>query len=290
MFRGRGKHVAMAAGATVLLAAASLAVIPLVASAQGSGTTSTTVVAHPASTVTGHPLTIVAKVVPVTGVSDTVSGRVMAFRAHKAARAATGNASVPTGTITFLITGSDSSTIPCKVSNVVTIKHSGKAVCHVAAEELLSAASPYTIQASYSGDDNFAVSVGTTTETVAKAKTKVIIRKDSKPTSGSGNTFTAVIRGGPGGSDLGGVVVFSVSDTPSQNKALRTCAGGDVQPVAVTGNIGTATCVLQPGWFIVPNPTHQTPHPHGAWNVTGSYSGTRNFLPATGTKSGHSKM
>jgi hypothetical protein len=271
------------------MAAASLAIVPLTASAAGSASTAVSVVAKPASTVTGHPLTIVAKVSAVTSDATTTSGRALRFHAHKSARAATGNASVPTGTITFSITGSNSSTINCKTSDVVTIKHSGKAVCHVAGGQLAAVASPYTINAVYSGDDNFAGSTGTTTETVSVAKTRVIIKKDSKPTSGTGNTFTAVIKGGSGGPLIGGTVVFSVSDTPSQSKALRTCQGGDTQPVAVTGNVGTATCVLQPGWFIVPSPTHMTPHPHGAWNVTASYSGSGNFIQATGTKSGHSK-
>jgi len=268
------------------MAAASLAIVPLTASAQGSGATAVAVAAHPGATVSGHPLTIVAKVTAVTGDSDTTSGRVLRFTARKGA---TANATVPTGTVTFSITGSHSSSISCKTSNVVTIKHSGKAICKVAAEQLLAADSPYSITATYSGDDNFAGSVGTTSEVVSKARTRVVIKKDSKPVSGSANTFTAVIKGGPGGSDLGGTVVFSVSDTPSQNKSLRTCAGGDTQPVAVTGNVGTATCVLQAGWFIVPNATHTTPHPHGAWNVTASYSGDGNFIQATGTKSGHSK-
>jgi hypothetical protein len=261
----------------------------LVASASGAPT-NTSVVVHPGSTVTGHPLTIVARVTAVTSDDSTVGGRVLRFRALHQRRSATPNASLPTGTVTFTITGSDDSTVNCKVSNVVTISKHGKAVCHVPVETLLAAASPYSINVSYSGDDNFAGSIGTATEDVGLAKTHVTIKKDSKPVSGSGNTFTAVIHGGPGGSDLGGTVVFSVSDTPSQAKALRTCAGGDTQPVAVTGNIGTATCVLAPGWFIVPNPTHMTPHPHGAWNVTASYSGDGNFIQATGTKSGHSRM
>jgi predicted thioesterase len=288
MFRGRGKHVAMAAGATVLMAAASLAVVPLVASAAGSAT-STSVVAHPASTTTGHAVTIVAKVSAVTAEATTTSGRAMRFTARKAGHAATANASVPTGTVTFTITGADASTVSCKTTNVVTIKHSGKATCKVSAGMLAAVASPYSVDATYSGDANFAGSTGNTSITVAAARTKVIIKKDSKPMSGTGNTFTAIIKGGSGGSQLAGTVVFSVSDTPSQSKALRTCQGGDTQPVAVTGNVGTATCVLQPGWFIVPSPNHATPHPHGAWNVTASYSGNGNFVQATGTKSGHSK-
>jgi hypothetical protein len=263
--------------------------IPLSASAQGNESSSVSVVARPGSTVTGHALTITAKVTAVTADATTASAR-MALRSG---RAATGNASVPTGTVVFTITGtavtSNAQTVNCKVSNTVTLKH-GKAICRVPVEVLTHAASPYTITANYSGDDNFAPSVGTALETVALAATHTKVKVNSKPTSGTGNTFTAVVRAGPGGSLISGNVLFSVSDTPSQSKSLRTCQGGNLQPVAVTGNVGTATCVLAPGWFIVPPATHMTPHPHGAWNVTAAYFGDSNFGTSLGSKSGHSRF
>jgi len=259
MFRGRGRQLALAALGCAVIGGA-LVVAPLTASAQGTSESSVTVSAKPASTVTGHGLTIIAKVSAVT--ADATTAGVM-----RNARAATGNATVPTGTVTFVIEGSDDTLANCKTSNVVTIKHS-KAICHVPVEVLTHVASPYSITADYSGDENFLASSGTTSETVAPAATHTRITVDSKPTSGTGNTFTAVVKAGPGGSLLGGHVLFAVSDTPSQAKGLRTCAGGNLQAVAVTGNAGTATCVLAPGWFILPAATHQTPHPHGAWNVT----------------------
>src|SRR5580704_2789295 len=128
MFRGRGKKTLVAAGATVLVAAASLAFVPLVASAQGTSPTSTTVVAHPAATTTGHAVTLVAQVTSVTPEASTRSAGAMRFRA---ARAATGNSSVPTGTVTFTVAGSNASTANCKTSNTVTINHGGKAICKV---------------------------------------------------------------------------------------------------------------------------------------------------------------
>ena len=302
MIRGRVKQFAVAAGASVLIAAGTLAIVPLTASAHGvhsarhaaktallsrasipadDGLTPTTtnVTTHPGSTVTGRPVTISAQVFPVTGDADTV-------------RAATGNASVPTGTITFTITGKDSSSINCKttisnVDNVATISRAGKAVCKVGVELLQAVDSPYSISAVYSGDSNFSGSTGTDSLTVSKAATHTRVRFDVRPSSDSANTFTAHIKAGKGGSLLAGNVLFSVSDTPAQPKALRTCAGGDKQPIAVTGNVGTATCVLQAGWFIVPPPSHRTPHPHGAWNVSATYSGDGNFNVSVGTRSGH---
>jgi hypothetical protein len=288
--------MAFAGAASILIAAGTLAVVPLTASAQGTAPTSVTVVSHPASTTTGRPFTISAQVLPVTGDADTVSSRALFhFRAHHAAKAATGNASVPTGTVTFTITGSDDSTVPCKttatnIENTATISHVGKASCTVTREEVQAIDSPYTISVAYSGDPNFAGSTGTSTLDVAKAKTHTKVHVDSRPTDDSANTFTATIHGGPGGSFLSGTVNFSVASTPFTLKSLRTCAGGDVQPVAVTGNVGVATCVLQSGWYVVKGPTKRTPHPHGSWNVSASYAGDGNFLPSVGTKSGHSSM
>jgi hypothetical protein len=295
MIRGRTKRMAIAAGASLLVAAGSLAIIPLTASAAGTAPTATTVTTHPGSTTSGQPLTIVAKVAPVTGNADTVAARSFRFRFRHGARAATGNAGVPTGTVTFTITGSNSSVVNCKtttkvVENVATISAAGKATCSIPDEALEAVASPYSIAAVYSGDDNFAGSTGNATEDVARAKTHTKVKVDSRPTSDTANTFTAHIEAGPGSSLVGGTVNFSVAATPRTAKSLRTCAGGDVQPVAVTGNVATATCTLTSGWFVVRPPTKKTPHPHGSWNVSASYSGDGNFLPSFGSKSGRSSM
>jgi hypothetical protein len=285
----------IAAGASILVAAGTLAIVPLTASAQGTAATATAVVTHPASTTSGKPLTIEAKVTAVTGDASTTAARSFRFHVRHGARAATGNASVPTGTVTFTITGSDASVVACKtttktIDNVATITHAGKATCSIAPEALRAAASPYSITAVYSGDENFAGSTGNGTEDVAKGKTHTKVKVDSRPSDDSSNTFTAHIEAGPGTSLVGGTVNFSVAATPLTPKSLRTCAGGDVQPVAVTGNVATATCSLGSGWYVVHGPTKKQPHPHGSWNVSASYSGDANFLPSFGSKSGKSHM
>jgi hypothetical protein len=279
MFRGRGGQLAAVVGCA-LIAGASLVVVPLSASAQGTVGTTTSVVTNPVSTVTGRWLRIIAQVSPVTDDATTL----------RPAVAATRNASVPRGTVTFTITGSDSSTVSCRKANIVNITRSGRAFCRIPVGELVHAASPYSVAAVYSGDENFDGSVGNIQVTVAQAITHTRIKVDSRPTSGTANTFTVTVHGGPGGSLLTGNVLFAVSDTPSQQKNLRTCAGGNLQPIAVSGNVGTATCSLVAGWFIVPPATRKTPHPHGAWNVSASYGGDINFLTSTGTKSGHSRI
>ena len=286
MFRGRGKQMAVAAAGCALIGAASLVAVPLSASAQGTSPVTVTVTAKPASTTTGHKIAIIAKV------TAAVTEDATTLHALHAARASTANAG-PTGTVTFSITGTpvttNAQTVNCKVTDTIALKH-GKATCKVPAAMLMAVQSPYTVSVTYSGDSTYASGVGGTTVTVGKARTHSKVTVDSRPRSGTGNTFTDVIHGGPGGSLMTGTVTFAVSDTPSQAPAKRKCAGGDVQPVAVTGNVGTATCVLVPGWFVVPSATHMTPHPHGAWNVTATYSGDGNFLSSTASKSGHSKF
>ena len=238
MIRGRFKQLAVAMGASALVAAAGLAVVPAVASAAGSQTTATAVTAKPLATTSGHPLTLTAKVTAVTGLAST----------H---RASTPNAGTPTGTVTFIITGTPTGTIHCKTSDVVTITHKGKAVCKVLAGQL---------------------------------------KIDSAPHNGTANSVTATVRTKHGGSLLTGSVLFSVSATPATGPGKRMCTnGGNSQPLAVTGNVGTAVCDLQPGWFIISKMTPANKHPHGSWNVTANYSGDGNFTTSLGNKSGHSR-
>jgi len=274
MKMGRIKQFAMATAGSVLIAAATLAVVPAVAGAVLAPTSTT--VTGKASTKTGDAIVLTAQVVAVTGVASTF-------------RAVTSN--VPTGTVTFTITGMNAGTASCKTSNTVTISHNGKAKCHVFAGQLLAADSPYSVLAVYSGDSNFAGSPGTTSVTVTKAKTHTKLKIDSPPVNKSANEVTATVTTLHDGSLLTGTVLFSVSSTPATLKGKRICTnGGDRQPLAVTGNVGTAVCDLQPGWFVISKPRPKNPHQHGSWNVTANYSGDNNFLNSVGTKSGHSSV
>jgi len=98
----------------------------------------------------------------------------------------------------------------------------------------------------------------------------------------------AKVTAGKNGSLLSGHVVFSVAATGG-SAAKRKCTGGDSQPLAVSGNAGTATCVLAAGWFVVPGKTKGNPHPHGSWNVEAAYTGNANLSSSIGAKSGHAK-
>jgi hypothetical protein len=281
MFRRRRKHAVVIAGASALIGLGTLVAVPLAASAQTTGT-SLSLRAKPAATTSGHPLLVIAKI--TTGVTVNAS-----------TRGARNAPIVPTGTVGFSIVGSNLSTIPCEnavTGNAVTVKHK-RATCRVGAEELQAVDSPYTITATYSGDSNFTGSTAPPiTVSVTKAHSHIRITDSTKPTSGIPVTFNAIVTSGTAGSLLSGHVLFAVSDTPAQPKGKRTCAGGNLQPLAVTGNVGIATCVLQAGWFIVPKPTKASPHPKGAWNVTASYSGDDNFNPPAqpASRSGTSRV
>jgi len=215
MFRGLTKKVAVAAGASVLVAMTSLAVVPLAASAVGSAGTNTAVTATPSATVTGHAVTIAAKVTPVTT-----------------------NASVPTGTVTFTITGHDSSTVSCKSAVPAPVSHSGKATCIIQGGKLLAAASPYSVVGTYSGDGNFAGSSGSTSITVAKLNTHTKLKVKPAVHNHTANVFTATVKAGSVSKLLGGDVRFTVSSQPGPTKKSKLiCAGGNLQPLAVSGNV-----------------------------------------------------
>jgi hypothetical protein len=84
---------------------------------------------------------------------------------------ATGSLGAPTGTVTFTITDANGNTLTCESgSNTITIstnsKDQGIGRCIIAAGQLSSTASPYQVQASYSGDSNYKTSSATDTLTV----------------------------------------------------------------------------------------------------------------------------
>jgi hypothetical protein len=264
MFKGRTKKVAVAAGASVLMAMTSLAVVPLVASASTTGTT-TSVTATPAATTTGHAVTIAAKVAPVTTDAATLAG-----------------------TVTFTITGSDSSTISCKNPAPAPVNHAGKATCLIPAGTLLAAASPYTASGTFTPSNaNYSGSTGSTSVAVTKARTHTKLKGKPAVQNHTANVFTASIKAGGATKLIGGEVRFTVVSKPGPtNPHKLICAGGDLQPVAVSGNVATATCSLQAGWFVVPPKTKTDKHPVGTYGVSAVYLGNGSFLSSQKTKQG----
>jgi len=244
----RLKRAVIGVGAAAAATLAPLAFLASGASAT-AGTATTTTVTGPASAATGQAATFTATVTP-----STVSG------------------AKPSGTVTFAITGSDASTVNCTGgSDAVTLKRD-KARCKVPAGSLSASSSPYSVGATYSGDSTYAGSTATPVSvSVTPAKSKAHLKVDTKPASGTANTFTLTIAAGRASAQIQGSVVFAVSDTPSTSKAKRQCSGGNNQTVVVTAGVATATCSLSAGWFEVPAPSKKTPQPSASWNVSASF-------------------
>ena len=133
--------------------------------------------------------------------------------------------------------------------------------CFVLAGQIQTAASPYTVTASYSGDANFQASSGTFSQAVGLRNTRLRVTVDAQPTSGAATTVTVLVEAGVGTSLVSGLTVFATAASSHTVKAV--CAVSDVQPV-----VGAkASCLLPAGWMIVKAGLLQSarePFPSGA--------------------------
>jgi hypothetical protein len=185
-----------------------------------------------------------------------------------------------TGTVTWTITGSDASTVSCGRSTTV-VKNSGSVFCRVNRAVLQSAASPYTVTASYSGDANFASDVGTFSQTIGIQQPSLMIRLPVGPSNGGPSTVTATVSGGAGTPLLTGNVIFSISSNTSTG-----CTNGTAVPHSAAksialgsngSNANVATCQLPAGWITVPSATPDRRHPSTRWTITATFEGNGNF-------------
>jgi hypothetical protein len=270
MIRSRFKRIAIVAGAGAVATMTTLAVNPFSAGADGTTTPTTTTVTGPTALVTGHgakfTATVEADSVPVTKTTG--------------------------DTVTFTIVGNDSSTAVCAGGSSVILSGKGKAICKVAADTLSASASPYTVTASFSGDDTFATSSGDLSQTVAPAGSRLKLTYLAEPTSGSTSTFTATVTGGAGPTPTG-FVQFAASSTPAPSPtSLLRCSGGNHQALSAssaTPPVMTATCVLAAKWFKVPASSKTDPKPVATWTVTATYAGDGNYKTSGASKSGSAK-
>lgn len=227
-----------------VLAAAALTLLADPAFAVGKVTTTTVTATSPAFT--GEPITFTATV--------------------------THNSAVPTGTVTFTITGADSSTPSCDGGNTATLSPatSGSgavAQCTISAG-LVAAASPYAVTAVYSGDDTYAPSTGTLSKVIHLGPTTTVVTSSSNPTvTGQAVSFSAVVNAtSPATGAPTGSVTFSIVGAGA---ATASCDGGDVQPLS--GDV--ATCPVSGGLLASGSP----------YSVTATYSGDANYATSTGT-------
>ncbi len=184
------------------------------------GPTTTTVTSASNPTVTGQGVTLTAVVAP--------------------ASPATG---LPTGTVTFAITGHDGSSFACDGGEMPMLDGSDMAQCAVSAG-LLADDSPYAVTATYSGDTNFETSTGSASQVVAKATTTIMVTSSSGTVvTGETVSFTADIAvNSPGAGTPTGSVIFTVAGN-GPPATTETCDGGDTQSISSL----SATCSFSAG-------------------------------------------
>lgn len=237
------------AGVATVLAMASVALVSSPAAATGKVTTTTVTAPSPR---TGESITFTATVTRGTG--------------------------TPTGSVTFSITGTDSSTPFCdntSDTNVVTLAPAvtgSSAQCTISAG-LFAAASPYAVMATYTPDANssdLASSTGMLSEVVRKGVTNTSLTSMTNPSvTGGPVQFTAAVA--PVSPSTGmptGTVTFSIVGT-----------GGAVPCDLPGGNSPTldgsdmAQCSVGAGLLAANSP----------YTVTAVYSGDTNYQTSTGT-------
>lgn len=153
---------------------------------------------------------------------------------------------VPTGSVTFTVTGESGDMLTCNDAGGNTqMLSNGEAECDIAAGSVAAADSPYTVTALYAGDANDQTSTGTLTQDIFKAQATIALASSaSSIVTGEPVTFTATITGinPPGSGTPTGSVVFSVvgNSTPP---TTATCGGGDTVPL--TGS--SAACTFAKG-------------------------------------------
>ncbi|GAA1145708.1 hypothetical protein GCM10009579_80780 [Streptomyces javensis] len=191
--------------------------------------TTTTVASSPDPTVTGQNVTLTATVTAVGPGSGT-----------------------PTGTVTFSFgDGAPSATAPV-TGGVATVTHAYAG----------TSGSPYTITATYNGDNGYTSSTGTDTQTVNKAATTTTVASAPDPSvTGQTVTLTATVASVlPGAGVPTGTVTFSFGD------------GAPTVTAPLSGGTATTTHAY----------TTRTGSP---FPITATYNGDTNYTPSTGTDS-----
>jgi hypothetical protein len=143
---------------------------------------------------------------------------------------------------------------------------SGVATC--ASASLLASATPHTIVAAYSGDQNFSFANGTLSQTVTPAGSTLSLASSQSPSVVNQSiTFTATVTPNPSGpTGLNGKVAFIDS------VSAATIAGCGALPV--TTSAGKTTAVCSTAGLAVSPPAH---------TITATYSSDANFNGSSNT-------
>ncbi|MFI0779866.1 Ig-like domain repeat protein [Streptomyces sp. NPDC021212] len=240
----------------------------------GDGTTAATAtltggiatVTHPYTTRTGSPFAITAtyngdtnfttssgtdtqtlnKNTTTTTVTSTPDPSVVGQSVTISATVSSGSGT-PTGTVTFAFGDGTNSAVATLSGGVAIVTHT----------YTTTTGSPFTITATYGGDNSYAGSSGTDTQTLSRAATTTAVVSTPNPsTTGDPVTVTATVAPvAPGTGTPTGTVTLAIPG--------RT-------PQTVTLVNGTASATFNP-------------LPKGTYTVTANYNGSVNYAPSAGT-------
>jgi hypothetical protein len=180
----------------------------------------------------------------------------------------------PTGSVTFALTGADSSTPACDGgTNVIAVGNNPSgpgsvAQCTISAG-LFAMASPYQVTASYSGDSTYHASQGTLSKIIHKGNTTTTVAGAPSPSvTGEAVVFTAAVAAAsPSTGSPTGSVTFTIT---GGGGATASCDGGSN---TVTLTSGSAQCSVSGGLLAQGS----------AWTASVAYSGDGNFNPGNGS-------
>jgi hypothetical protein len=170
----------------------------------------------------------------------------------------------PTGTVTFSYTlNGGAPVVLCNSVAVNTLGTVTTASCTAPLPSKATAASPYTITATYSGDKDFVTGLGTVAQVVAGANTTTTVVSTPAPsTVNQPVTFTATVAPSvAGATPPTGTVLYTYVVNGGPATPLNCTV---TQPVSVIPATGISTCTA-------PLPAA------GGYTVTAAYSGDSNF-------------
>jgi hypothetical protein len=161
---------------------------------------------------------------------------------------------LPTGTVTWTITGSDSSVVVCSNGSTVNVnKRTLVEQCKVPQAVLMSAGSPYSVTATYSGDGSYSESDGTFSQVVNPAATHTYLAATRLPVFPTTSVnFTAAVVPSTFGGPPTGSATFTFTALPfkvtgcnlTSATSTANCAQGALSGV-VTGY--TVSDLTSPG-------------------------------------------
>ena len=170
---------------------------------------------------------------------------------------------VPSGTVTWTITGADGSVVDCATGITVGVdKKTLVEQCRVPQGVLVASGSPYTVSAAYSGDESYAGSSSTFSQVVNPASTRTFVAGTREPVyPGASESFTASVVPSIFGNPPTGSVTFAFTALPfkvggctlSTSGPGATCAPGSLTGVVDGYDVSDVSDpgAIQPGTTVV---------------------------------------